>query len=169
MPPHSPLTIRIAAKALACLALSGLPLAACDAGAQRQPSAASTEGEDYRLTMPTLHKALPVLYAAEAEEECRRPGEEDRDVRAMSIAQMEQRLEGCPPIRRGAAEQGISLRELALVFKAIMLTSYRLAQEEGAKATGGAAPPLPPGALRDNVALWRQNEAELARLSGHSR
>ncbi|HEX6667978.1 MAG TPA: hypothetical protein VF061_00385 [Gemmatimonadales bacterium] len=169
MPPHSPLTIRVAAKALACLALSGLPLAACDAGAQRQPSAASTEGEDYRLTMPTLHKALPVLYAAEAEEECRRPGEEGRDVRAMSIAEMEQRLEGCPPIRRGAAEQGISLRELALIFNAIMLTSHRLAQEEGAKATGGAAPPLPPGALRDNVALWRQNEADIARLSGHSK
>jgi hypothetical protein len=169
MPPHSPLTIRIAAKALACLALSGLPLAACDAGAQRQPSAASTEGEDYRLAMPTLHKALPVLYTAEAERECRRPGEEERDVRAMSLAEMEQRLEGCPPIRRGAAAQGISIRELALVFNAIMLTSYRLAQEEGAKATGGEAPPLPPGALRDNVALWRQHEAEIARLSGHSK
>ncbi len=166
MPPHSPLTIRIAAKALACLALSGLPLAACDAGAQRQPSAASTEGEDYRLTMPTLRKALPVLYTAEAEQECRQPGEEDRDVRAMSLAEMEQRLEGCPPLRLGAAARDISLRELALVFKAIMLTSYRLAQEEGTKATGRAAPPLPPGALRDNVALWRQNEAEIARLSG---
>jgi hypothetical protein len=169
MPPHSPLAIRIAAKALACLALSGLPLAACDAGAQRQPSAASTEAEDYRLTMPTLRKALPVLYTAEAEQECRRPGEQDRDVRAMSIAEMEQRLEGCPPIRRSAAARSISLRELALVFNAIMLTSYRLAQEEGAKAAGGAAPPLPPGAQRDNVALWRQNEAEIARLSGGSK
>ena len=168
MPPHSPLTIRIAAKALACLALSGLPLAACDAGAQRQPSAASTEGEDYRLTMPTLRKALPLLYTVEAEQECRRPGEGDREVRAMSLAEMEQRLEGCPPIRRGAAARGISHRELALVFKAIMLTSYRLAQEEGAKASGGTAPPLPPGALRDNVALWRQHEAEIAQLSGDS-
>lgn len=165
MPPHSPLTIRIAARALACLALSGLPLAACDAGAQREPLAASTDGVDYRLTMPTLRKALPVLYAAGAEQECRRPGERDRDVRAMSLAEMEQRLEGCPPIQRGAAARDISVRELALVFKAIMLTSYRLAQEEGAKATGGTAPPLPPGALRDNVALWRQNEAELTRLA----
>lgn len=169
MPPHSPLTIRIVARALACLALSGLPLAAGDASAQRQPSAASTEGEDYRLTMATLGQALPVLYAAGAEQECRRPGEDDRDVRAMSLAEMEQRLEGCPPIRRSASAQGISLRELALVFKAIMLTSYRLAQEEGAKATGGAAPPLPPGALRENVALWRRNEAEIARLSGASK
>jgi hypothetical protein len=167
MPSHSPLTIRIAAKAIACLALSCLPLAACDAGAQGHPSA-SRDGEDYRLTMPTLRKALPVLYAAGADEECRRPGEEDRDVRAMSLAEMEQRLQGCPPIRNGAAAGGISLRELALVFRAIMLTSYRLAQEEGAKATGGTAPPLSPGALRDNVALWRQNEAEIARLSGQS-
>ena len=169
MPAHSPLASRIAAKAIACLALSGLPLAACDAGAQRQPSAASTEGEDYRLTMPTLRKALPVLYAAEAEKECRQPGEEDRDVRAMSIAEMEERLEGCPPIRRSAAVRGIALRELALVFQAIMLTSYRLAQEEGSKANGRTAPPLPPGALRENVALWRQNEAEIARLSDDSK
>ena len=125
MPPHSPLITRIAAKALACLALSGLPVAACDAGAQRQPSASSTEAEDYRLTMPTLRRALPVLYAAEAENECRRPGEEGRDVRAMSIAEMEQRLEGCPPIRRGAAARGISLRELALVFNEIGRASCR--------------------------------------------
>jgi hypothetical protein len=168
MPPHSQLIIRIAAKALACLALSSLPLAACDAGAQRQSSAVSREGEDYRLTMPTLRKALPVLYTAGAEEECRQPGEEDRDVRSMSLAQMEQRLAGCPPIQRGASAQGISLQELALVFKAIMLTSYRMAQEESAKATGGTAPPLPPGALRDNVALWRDNEPEIARLSGEA-
>ena len=169
MPLRSPLAVRIAVKAIACLALSVLPLAARDAGAQREPSATSMEGEDYRLTMPTLRKALPVLYVLEAEQECRRPGEEARDVMAMSITEMEQRLEGCPPLRRGAAAQGISLRELAQVFKAIMLISYRMAQEEGAKATGRTVPALPPGALHDNVALWRQNEAEIGRLSGYSK
>jgi hypothetical protein len=168
MPPHLLFTLRTAVRALACLALSGLPLTACDADAQRQTSAQAAEGEDYRLTMTTLRKALPVLYAGEAEKECRRPGEEDRDVRAMSIAEMEKRLEGCPTIRRDAAARGVSLRELALVSKAIMLVSYRMAQEESAKATGGTAPPLPPGPLRDNVALMRQNEAELARMSGES-
>jgi hypothetical protein len=168
MPPQSLFTLRNTIQALACLALSGLPLAACNADAQRQPSAASAEGDDYRLTMPTLRKALPVLYAPEADRECRRPGETDRDVAAMSIAELEKRLETCPPIRRAAAAHSISIRELALVYKALMPAFYRMAQEESAKATEGTAPPLAPGALRDNVALMRQNEAELARLSEKS-
>jgi hypothetical protein len=40
-----------------------------------------------------------------------------------------------------------------------------MATEESAKASGGTAAPLSPGALRDNVALLRQHEAELKRLS----
>jgi len=86
----------------------------------------------------------------------------------MSITDMEKRLEACPVIRSGAAAQGISVRELALVSKAIVLASYRMAQEESAKAAGRTAPPLPPGALADNVAVMRRNEAELARLSEQS-
>ena len=168
MPSRSAFPFRTAVRALACLALSGLPLAACDADAQRQPSAASAGVEDYRLTMPVLRKALPVLYAPEAQGKCRRPGEEMSEVAAMSITEMETRLEACEVIRGGAAAQGISLRELALVSKAIMLASYRMAQEESAKATGRTAPPLPPGALADNVAVMRQHEAELARLSKES-
>ena len=164
MHPRSPLMLRTIVRALVSLALPVLPLAACDADAQRQPSA-SAGAEDYRLTMPTLRKALPALYAPEAKTTCARPDEEFREVRAMSVAQMQKRLEECPPVQRAAAAQDISLHELALVSKAIMLASYRMAQEESAKASGGTAAPLPPGALRDNVALLRQNEAELARLS----
>jgi hypothetical protein len=168
MPPRSPYTLGTAVRALACLAFSGLPLAACNADAQRQPSAASAEVDDYRLTMPTLRKALPVLYAPEAQGKCRRPGEEAREMAAMSITELEKRLEACPVIRSGAAAQSISIRELALISKAIMLASYRWGQEESAKAAGRTAPQLPPGALADNVAVMRENEAELARLSGES-
>ncbi len=95
-------------------------------------------------------------------------GEEMSEVAAMSITEMEKRLDGCPVIRNGAAAQGISVRELALVSKAIVLASYRMAQEESAKAAGTTAPPLPPGALADNLAVMRQNEAGLARLSEES-
>jgi hypothetical protein len=167
MYPRSPLMLRTVLRALVSLALPVLPLAACDADAQRQASAPAG-AEDYRLMMPTLRKALPVLYAPGAKTQCARPDEEFRDVRAMSLAEMEKRLEECPPVQRAAAAEGISFRELALVYKAIMLASYRMAEEEGAKARGGTAAPLPPGALRDNVALLRQNEAELGRLSGDS-
>jgi hypothetical protein len=150
--------------ALAGLVLAGL-LSASGAAAQGRSSAASAEGEDYRLTMPILRKALPVLSGAEADKGCRRPREEGRDVRTMSVAEMVTHLENCPVARTAAADQGLSLRDLALVAKSIMLASHRMATEESAKVSGGTAAPLPPGALRDNVALLRQNEAELERLS----
>jgi hypothetical protein len=168
MLPRSPLTLRTVVQALVSLALPILPLAAGDADAQRQPSTASADAGDYRLTMPMLRKALPVLYAPGAKAECAESEEEYRDVRAMSVAEMEKLLDECPPIRRAAAAQGISLRELALVYKALTLAGYRMASEESAKVSGGTAAPLPPGALRDNVALLRDNDAELARLSGDS-
>ena len=38
-------------------------------------------------------------------------------------------------------------------------------EEESAKATGGTAAPLPAGVPRANVALVRQNEAEMERLT----
>jgi hypothetical protein len=151
--------------ALPVLVFAGLLLTASGAAAQGRSSAAAAEGADYRLTMPILRKALPVLSGAEAEKGCRRPREEGRDVRSMSVAEMVTHLKGCPVARSAAADRGLSLRDLALVSKAIMLASYRMATEESAKVSGGTAAPLSPGALRDNVALLRQNEAELERLS----
>jgi hypothetical protein len=146
------------------LVLLALTLAAPGADAQGQSSASADA--DYRLTMPVLRKALPVLYAPGAKTECTRSQEEFRDVRGMSAADMEKVLAQCEPIRTAAAAQEISIRELALVSKALTLTAHRMAEEESAKVSGGTAAPLPPGALRDNVALVRQNEAELGRLSG---
>jgi hypothetical protein len=115
--------------------------------------------------MPAVRTALSILYAGERDAECARTKEGMREVRAMSAAEMEGFLGQCPSVKRAAAAQGISVGELARVYKAITLASYRVAEEESAKLRGGTASPLPPGALRDNVALLRQNEAELARLA----
>ncbi len=82
----------------------------------------------------------------------------------MSVAQMEAELDGCAPVQRAAAAQGVTTRELAQVSKALLQVGHRMAEEESAKATGGTAAPLPSGALRENVATVRQNEAELGRL-----
>ena len=166
MPPISPLTLRTVLRALVSLALPAL--VACDAGAQRQPSTASASAEDYRLTMPILRKALSVLNAPGADAECAKPEDGSGDMRSMSVAEMERRMAECPPVQRAAAAQGISLAELARAYKALTLAGYRMAEEESAKLSGGSAAPLPPGALRDNVALLRDNEAEIARLTNDS-
>ena len=116
--------------------------------------------------MPVLRKALSALYAPGAQTECATSQAEFPDVRSMSVAEMEKLLQECRPIQDAAAAQSISIRELAQVYKALTLAGYRMADEESAKVSGGTAAPLPPGALRDNVALVLQNDAELGRLSG---
>lgn len=166
---RSPLSLRTVAGLVVRLTFPALLLTACNADAQRPRSAAANEdwvtAENYRLTMPMLRKALTALYTPGARTEC---AEESGDPAAMSLAEMQALLDGCAPVRRAAAAQGISTREAALVWKALTVVSSRLATEEGAKASGKAAAPLPAGVLRDNVALVRQNEAELAKLSGES-
>lgn len=169
MPARSRRTLRALVRTALSLTLPLLALAASDADAQRNASAASGGAEDYRLTMPVLRKALPALYAPGADAECAQKGEDYRDVRAMGVAEMEQHLNTCAPVKRAAAAQGIAIRELALVSKAIVQASYRMAEEESAKVSGGSAAPLPAGVLRDNVALLRQHESELSRLSPRSK
>lgn len=149
--------------ALGALLLGLLDAPEAIAQAPQQP-AAEAPGE-FRLTMPLLREALPILHARGAERECHKPGEEYRDLLSMPLAQVEQRMSECPPIRKAAAAQQASIRELALTYKALLLASYRIAEEESATMRGSSAAPLPPGALRDNVSLMRANEAELARLS----
>ena len=83
----------------------------------------------------------------------------------MSVGEMQAEIERCAPIQRAAAAQGISSRELARVSKALMQAAMRMAEEDGAKATGGTPAPLADGALRDNVAFLRQNDAELRTLT----
>ena len=130
-----------------------------EAAAQNESGASS----DYRLTMPVLRKALPALYAA-GKERCTERRRTPQEIAAMTIGQMEAELQGCAPVQRAASAQGITTRELAQVSKALLQAGHRMAEEESAKATGGTAAPLPPGLLRDNVVLLRQNEAELGRI-----
>jgi hypothetical protein len=144
---------------LLSLAACALILSASEAAAQKQAAATS----DYRLTMPVLRKALPALYAA-GKERCTSRQRSPQEIDEMTVAQMEAELEGCAPVQRAAAAHGITTRELAQVSKALLQAGHRLAEEESAKATGGTAAPLPAGALRDNVALVRENEVELGRL-----
>jgi hypothetical protein len=148
-------------RVLAQLALPALVLAACDAVAQRQ----NVSVDEYRLSMPMLRKVLPVLYAPRMDT-C--PRRAPREVAAMSVAEMQEQIEHCAPVQRAAAAHGVTTREVALVSKALMQVGIRMAEEESAKATGGTPAPLPPGVLRDNVALVRQNEAELGRLTRRS-
>ena len=132
------------------------------------PAAAQSPGEaasDYRLTMPVLRKAIPALYAA-GKESCTRRHRDQRELAEMTVAQMASELDGCAPVQRAAAAQGISTLELAQVSKALMQVGHRISEEESAKVTGGTPPALPSGVLRDNVSLVRQNEAELGRLTG---
>ncbi len=141
------------------LAVCALTFSASEAAAQKQAATIP----DYRLTMPVLRKALPALYAA-GKERCTQRQRSQREIAEMTVSQMETELEGCAPVQRAAATHGVSTRELAQVSKALLQVGHRMAEEESAKATGGTAAPLPPGALRDNVTLVRQNEAELGRL-----
>ena len=147
------------------LVLSALLLGAGIARAQRPFAAIDQTAESYRLTMPVLRKVLPVLNATGVKTECPRNGGLFRDVDAMRIAEMEAVLDRCVPVRRAAVAQGVSTREAALVAKALIRAGRRITEEESAKATGGTPAPLPAGVLSDNVALVRQNEAEIARLS----
>ena len=144
---------------LAGLVFCGLMVCSSSAAAQQQAGTTS----DYRLTMPMLRKALPVLYAA-GKERCTQRQRSAQEIADMAIAQMEAELEGCAPIQRAAAAHGVGTRELAQVSKALLQAGHRMADEESAKATGGTAALLPAGALRDNVALLRQHEAELGRI-----
>lgn len=140
-------------------ALCVLTFPGSGAAAQHGTEAASV----YRLSMPMLRKALPLLSAA-GKERCTGRQRTPQEIAEMTIARMEAEIEGCAPVKRAVAARGVTPRELAQVSKALLQVGHRMAEEESAKATGGAAAPLPPGALADDVALVRQNEAELGRL-----
>jgi hypothetical protein len=146
------------ARHLVVLALAALVLAAREVQAQG-------EGDNYRLSLPVLRKALPILYLPEAKTACDQHEAEYRDVRSMTVARMQELLDQCAPLKRAAAAQGLTTHELALVSKALTLAAYRMADEESAKLSDGNAAPLPAGALHDNVALLRANDAELRKLT----
>ena len=144
------------------LAFAGARSATAQAGYPSGPPGA----EQYRLTLAGLRKVMPVLRdqpQAKCEEREAKP-----DPYALTLAEMTATLERCEPIRAALAKTGASAQEAASVLGAFMYAGRRITQEESALALGKQAPPLPPGPLKDNVTLIRQNEAELRRLTQSS-
>lgn len=144
---------RIAGLALAIAAIQGalLPLR----GQGRSPEDTRTV-DGYRLTMPTLRKVLPALYA-EGADTCER--RKDRDPHTLSLAEMTGTLERCAPILRALARADVTPREAALVLASLLRTGQQVALR------GGKATELPPGVLRDNALLLERNDPELRRLA----
>ena len=133
------------------------------AKAQGSPARSDPAIETYRLSMPTLRKVLPALYHPEARA-CEKGKNENLDPASMPLADITARLERCEPMRDAIAKSGVSTTEAALTLAALARASKRSTEEASAKAAGGQAPPLTPGALKDNLTLIRENEAELGRL-----
>jgi hypothetical protein len=145
------------------LALTGARSAAGQAGHPSGPPGA----EQYRLTLAGLRKVMPALRDP-AQAKCEQR-ENKRDLFALTLAEMTATLQRCEPILAALARNGASAKEAASVLGAFMYASRRITEEESAIAMGKQAPPLPPGPLKDNVALIRQNEPELRRLTQPSR
>lgn len=134
------------------------------AQAQGSPVGSDPAVETYRLTMPTLRKVLPALSQPQVRG-CEKGKNETLDPATMPLADITARLERCAPMRDAIAKSGVSTREAALTLAALARASKRFTEEESAKAVGGQAPPLPPGVLKDNLTLIRENETELGRLT----
>ena len=140
-------------------ALGGVSPAGAQAGYPSGPPGA----EGYRLTLKGLRAVMPAVQSP-AQSACEKPAEK-RDTFAMTLSEMTATLEGCAPIRAELAKAGVSSKEAASVLGAFMYAGRRITEEESAIAMGQTAAPLPPGPLKENVALLRQNEAELRRLT----
>jgi hypothetical protein len=144
---------RIAGLALAIAATQGalLPLTA------QGRSAEDTRTVDgYRLTLPTLRKVLPALYA-EGADTCER--QKGRDPHTLSIAEMTRTLERCAPVLRALERAEVTPREAAIAFASLLRTGQQVAMR------GGKATALPPSVLRDNALLLEQNDPEIRRLT----
>ena len=119
--------------------------------------------ERYRLTLQALRAVLPAVQSP-GRSECEKR-EAKRDPFTMTLAEMTATLERCAPLRADLAKAGVSSRDAASVLGAFMYAARRITMEESAIAQGNTAAPLPAGPLKDNVALLRQHEAELRRLT----
>jgi hypothetical protein len=156
----SPRAVRVLTAAIALVAcLAGVRSAWGQAGHPSGPPGA----EGYRLTLKALRAVMPALQGP-AQSQCERR-EDKRDPFAMTLAEMTAMLERCAPVRGELRKADVSSAEAAKVLGAFLYAGRRITEEESALALGQSAPPLPPGALKDNVALLRQNEAELRRLT----
>ncbi len=162
MPSHV-VACRFAARVALALMIAWTSLGRAVA-AQAAPPSGPPGAERYRLTMPTLRKVMPALNdpgRAQCEQR-----EEKQNPFAMTLAELTTSLERCAPIRNAVAKTGVSTRAAATILAAVLYASRRMAEEESAVAMGKQAATLPPGPLKDNVALLRQNQAELGRLTG---
>ncbi len=141
------------------LALAAAPPATAQSYRPSGPPGA----ERFKLTLPALRKVMPILQA-DRQGQCEKR-EERQNPFGMTLAEMAALLERCEPIRGALAKAGVSSEEAASVLGAFMYAGRRLTEEESALAMGNSAAPLPAGPLKDNVALLRENEAELRRLT----
>ena len=148
-----------------CLTVLGLVVGVPAARAQGPATLRALS--EYRLTMPTLRKVITagrsIPRGPEADaiaEATNRP--------AMSIEDVMAVFDRYPSAKRAVASSGLSSREFATAYLAFYYTSRYLAEEQMRRGMG-QTPPGPPAHVRpDNVALLRQNEAELRRLSGET-
>ena len=138
------------------LGVVGALLLASPARAQERSADDTKALDSYRLTMPVLRKVLPALYAPGAQS-CPRP--KARDPNSLSIAEMTQSLERCPPVTRALARVGVPVREAAIVFGSLLRTGQRVAMQSGRTTA------LPPGVARDNALLLEQNDPEIRKLT----
>lgn len=158
-----PLRRRPAGALLAAIPLALTLLVARPGFAQQGYPSGPPGAEQYRLTLAALRKVMPALRG-ENQAACREAAEK-RDPFAMTLAQMAAALDRCEPVRTALVEAGASTSEAATVFGAVLYAGRRITEEESAKAVGNQAPRLPAGALKDNVALLREHQAELRRLT----
>ena len=144
---------RVAGLALVIVAAQGavLPLTA-----QSRSAGDARAVDAYRLTMPTLRKVLPALYA-EGADTCER--QKGRDPHTLSIAEMTRSLERCAPVLRALERAEVTPREAAIAFASLLRTGQQVA------IRGGKATALPPGVLRDNALLLEQNDPEIRQLT----
>jgi hypothetical protein len=153
-------TVRVLTAAVALVAsLAQVSSVSGQAGPPSGPPGA----ERYRLTLKALRAVIPAVQGP-AQSRCEKPAAK-RDPFAMTLAEMTATLDRCAPVRAELAKAGVSSKEAASVLGAFLYAGRRITEEESAIALGQSAAPLPPGALKDNVALLRQHDAELRRLT----
>jgi hypothetical protein len=138
------------------LALAMAPALASSGAAQGRSAEDTKTIESYRLTMPKLRKALPAMYTPGA-----RSCEVSRhsDPSSLSLAEMTRMLDACSPVATSLEQAGISPREAAIIYAALVTVSRRLA------GYGGKVSALPPGVVRDNALMLEQNDPEIRKLT----
>lgn len=141
------------------LALLSSHVLAPEVEAQGRSAADTKTVDSYRLTMPVLRKVLPALYAPGAQS-CHR---DSRDPRALSLAELTQMIDRCPPMVQALRKASVPSRDAALVLASLYRTAEAVALRRGDVNA------VDQGPLRDNALLMKQNDAEIKRLTGENR